>query len=291
MKVNIRNLNVYRAPAELIQFVRQLKVEEIEASELIGKLIRVEQYEDAYFILDHFVFEKDEYDSILQDIFKVTKSQKIYHGFNLSEVENAVSSTNITNSQSIFYCNDVSNSKHIYNSNFVTNSSEIYTSSVVDHSKRVIFTSGADYSENILYSNFVVQCKNTLKASNAINCTNIFHCNDVVNVHCSGFCKALSNSIFCWAAHGENLLFNKAASTEVIDVIIKQYERISKPLTFVDDWPYEDDITIETIAPSKLKVNQFSYFADQTKDFWNWIKTLPNYDESVIGLITGKKSF
>jgi hypothetical protein len=106
------------------------------------------------------------------------------------------------------------------------------------------------------------------------------------------FCVDCANSkflMFCYGISNEQyMIFNKPVSQRLYDLFARQYsDFMTEFLTFAQVWP--EETLIETFP--YINYNFSKWYASISKKFWNWVKTLPGYDASIIYSLTFDPQF
>ena len=90
----------------------------------------------------------------------------------------------------------------------------------------------------------------------------------------------MKNSLFCLNLDGKEChIFNKPISKIMYENVNFQFSKyITLPLRMIS---INDENLVST------QVNNFSkFFEDLPSDFWQWVKTLPNYDPEILYSMT-----
>ena len=179
--------------------------------------------------------------------------------------------THITDSSQVIQCNTISDSQNIFNSNFVFSS------------KAVINSNNITKSNNIVNSSTIINSDDIFRSNNIRNSKQIIYSNNMKNCNFCGWCKDLKFSLFCINKEkGANLLFNKEVDSDLLNTIIAQYNAImTRNLSFFKDTDLDYLFTMPAI---NMRINE--YYKNIEDRFWQWVKTLPNYDEEIISNIT-----
>lgn len=196
----------------------------------------------------------------------VHNSKMVYHS---TEIKNCAYISNCT---TVDNCEEVFDSQLVFDSNLVidctnvTNSHHIYRSQNVNDSQFVTYSSVVFVSEMIGFSQNIDNCVFCESSRDLKNCA---------------FCYNLNN--------GTYMLFNKVVDPKVFESTMRMYDKIGVH-------------SINLLAPGTS--NQFcrpaypelvsrkeEQYAQLPKKFIDWVKTLPNYDSSIMYLLTGRKEF
>lgn len=286
MYITKENLEEYGACKQGIAFVEKFFPNGAEMLELIQtRHIPHEMLHWGYENLPWNEKEKEMYlkvlDIVNSDYFYT--SEKLYNSSFVTKSKSVSSSSfifssnNVRDSRNVINSADVSNSSKIYGSNFIYDSSLVACATNITNCKNVTgITYGLD-SFNAVESSGVVNSREIIKSKDVENC---FFCNGVTNLQHCFFCYGITDE--------SDLLFNKPVSQIVLNNIEKQYREIIGDfrLPLIEEVP-EDSIDV---LP-KLNNNFLTYFNELPERFWQWIKTLPNYDAELMYKITFRKEF
>lgn len=187
----------------------------------------------------------------------------------------------------IFNSNDVQNSFCVHNSSYIFDSEICINSKFVKKSKNIYNSINIENSENIVKGNMIFNSKNVEESSNIRTSDCITKSKNVVNGIFLQNCTNLKNAMFCSYINNEDyLIFNKPVDSELFNILFQQYNLYFNDiqLSFLIKYVNKDCI----ILP-KLKLNFINQFYKDIPDiFWQWVKTLPNYDEFLLYKMTFK---
>lgn len=189
-------------------------------------------------------------------------------------------SHHVVHSQNVNDSNFVYSSHDVENSNRVTNSAYIYNSTAVVGSANITNTS------QVFNSQAIIDCETVIASMVASNCDMIYDCAQVEDLHFCSSCKNLTHGLFCFqpedGAKGP-LLFNKPVSEKMYENALAQYKKLK-----VDFAPIECIKGEETCA---LNRDFKGYFARVPSRFWDWMRTLPNFDTEIAYSLTFHDEF
>lgn len=214
----------------------------------------------------------------------------IYESDNIQNSYIISRSSRVEDSSYIFKSSDVLHSNSVTGSETVEDSNKIYNSSFVFNSKKVLYSKNITDSIKIVNSDYVVGSENVFNSSVITNShfiTSLMEGNSR-NITDSWFVfegENLSNCLFCsHLKDAEYHLFNKPIAKAHYDNIVRQLARLLKDveLHLVDSWP-SSQIPLDTPRINRNIILQYADFPDR---FWEWVKTLPGYDSSVLYSIT-----
>lgn len=225
------------------------------------------------------------------------QSDTIYFSNNISDSEYVSHSFEVDNSQFVFYSSHVQNCNNILRSNTVENSSLVYSSDFVFDSNKVLNGRNVNASQSIINADYVINSHHVYGATAITNSAyvggfglNFGETNQIKDSYFISNCRNLQNCLFCYGINDKNyILFNKQIDEMQYTMIVKQMNSILKdwqPVFVVDlHWP---EGTIPLDAPT-LQRNVAKQYETLPIRFWQWVKTLPNYDPAILYAITYNK--
>lgn len=220
---------------------------------------------------------------------------KYYKVCEIEDSEEVCDSTDVKRSKYIDSSKEVhdslriNSSKVVYDSENVSSSDEVYASQYVVSSSNINLSDHVYASDKIAMSNRVAHSKNIGESNDIARCEEISHgrglyrCNNVENSAFSSFLSYSSDCFFCTdLQYSRYMVFNKPATQEVIEEIrtkLKEFstERLNL-LQFNKDYLFTTD--------ARFCENFGEYYLTISDDFWNWVKTLPNFDPFIMYRIT-----
>lgn len=204
----------------------------------------------------------------------------IYNSADVIDSNIVVESQKISGSRHIFYSSDVIDSIEVVGSNIIKNSKQIFSSSIVTNSNKVYKSSNVNDSENIVGSTTIINgrslidsmlcfdCSEVVDSKSLENCFFCFDCMDSTNLM---FCNGLKNSEYC--------IFNKPIGKRQFDLFARQYrDFMTDMLAFAREWPNE---SAKAEAPF-IHMNFKLWYDPISKEFWKWVRTLPNFDSMMV---------
>lgn len=210
---------------------------------------------------------------------KVINSEGIDDSDNVTNSRLIVESSFVTSSEAIYNCQNITNSKYSVKSSYIDNSEYVFDSNFIDNSYHIYKSNNISNSNEIYDSIYVANSHGIYRSNNIVSSHSIWHSENITDCYFCGYCKDLSHSLFCTNQEGEYLLFNKPIDKNRFEMIQKQYTRFAGRLTLFDTW--REDFNIPNLHYSYQK-----HVANIPDSFWDWIKTLPGYEPSVIYSLT-----
>ena len=214
---------------------------------------------------------------------KVKDSEHVNHSKNILRSICVNQSEDISYSRNIDNCKKVTSSTLISTSEEVENSREVQMSKRIKDSTYVYGASDVSFGKQIVLSNMISDSQGVVHSSNIHNSNNVVGSEEISNSAFISNSKFLNNCFFCCGAeYGNGLVFNKPASpftlNHIREVLSGEFStQIMYPLSF------EGDLYIEK---HHFTENFGTYYQDFSKGFWDWVKTLPNYDPFVMYNLT-----
>ena len=216
--------------------------------------------------------------------------QTLYHSDHIVQSRYVTNSSDVYASDHIFTSSKVSFSDNVINSKLVENSNRVYLSSYVTSSSKILGSSNVTDSRNIVNSKFVVSSTNIFHGDVITNShfINSFSFGRTTNITDSAFisdCKNLNKCLFCTnISDVEYHIFNKPINERHFDIIVKQMHTIlgDTEAMLTLEWP---SYTIPIDTP-RINRNIIKQYSTLPKEFWEWVKTLPNYDSGLLYTIT-----
>lgn len=254
-------------------------------------------------ILRDNLFDKDFY-FLLNKLYSFNEDQQKLYETVLENDDSlyAIYSSKVKDSQYVFNSFKIYKSYFVRNSSFIKESEEIYDSSEVIGSDHIYDSQYIDYSYKVYRSNNIDKSSNIIQSQFIVNSNNIFNCKDIFNsseiLNTSGAtnsffcsqCNNITNCIFCFNLNdAEYHVFNKQVSKERFEQIKKMYDRLKGATLNFCEWPLDKKMS-DGRAP-EVYGNWNVYFENWSDNFWNWIISLPFYDNKIMLCITGISKF
>ena len=222
------------------------------------------------------------------NLLNIKNSNGFWASENIIDSENIVNSNDVNNSKRVFNSVEVCHSSDIVRCENISNSSQIFDSFLIEKSSRISNSKNVNYSTNVLNSNMIINGKNindsktVFNSSEIIRCENIqdsYFCEDSSNIRHCLFCKEISNA--------EYQVFNKPVEKQIYEFFENQYKKLfSGELKFVAEWPADLFVAAQISLDTKFE-NWYSFISER---FWNWTRTLPNFDSMLLYDITMQKN-
>ena len=279
-------------------FITQEVLEKYEACEFGRKLIArlypdgveiMELLDNKRIPMEVFHWGKKMLPTTLEEIEKywevcrVTDSDFIYSSTDIARSTWVEESRNITSSHGITHSNKVTNSSLIIGSDRVTDSRRVSGSKDVTCSKNVYGSEKILNSDQISVSREIENSNGVASSVQVRDSFNVYNSQQINNSAFISNSQFLDNCCFCCdASYGKNLLFNQPADEalirEIYDKISMDYHgEIMQPV-FIDGEHFVTRVT--------HNINFGTFYSEISKEFWNWVKTLPNYDPMLMYRMT-----
>lgn len=260
-----------------IRFVQRFYPNGVELSEIIqNKYIPKEFLHWGFSHLD----ATDEEIQLYEKVLGIINTNGYFESEKVSDSQQVRFSSEIENSKNIYRSKKVKNSCSIYSSNNIEDSSNINTSAFCSNSKVIFNSTNVTDSNMVIDSNCIIRANSVIKSSFITESTCIINSSNTENCNFLMSCNNMRNSLFCLNLDGkEYYIFNQPISKVMYENINFQFNKItSLPLKmmFIDK---------ENLIPKPI-YNFSKFFEDLPSDFWQWIKTLPNYNPEILYSIT-----
>lgn len=277
MFLTVDILKERRACEKGINFVKKNYPNGVELSEIIqNRDIPKEFLHWGFSHLD----ATDEEIKLYEKVLDITNTTGYFESEKVSDSQQVRFSSEIENSKDIYRSKKVKNSYSIYSSNNIEDSSNINKSSFCSNSEIILNSTNVTDSIMVINSNCIIRSNSIIKSKFITESTCIIDSSNTEDCDFLMDCSNMRDSIFCLGLDGkEYCLFNKPISKIMYENISFQFSKyITLPLRMV----YTNN---ENLASTQ--VNNFSkFFENLSNDFWQWVKTLPNYDPEILYSMT-----
>lgn len=275
MKITNEILAQYSAPGNLVSYLKDKKLINLEIVELLKKINPKIKPEFVFWCND-FLPLSDEEQQIIDKLISIKDSNYCYHSYNVTNSERVSISNNITSSYNVYNCSNISECSDINNSSNCTFAQKIYDSKYCNNTNFAAQSSNCNNCFNIFNSKFCVESESLIDCSNIMRSKNLRECNNCKDSFFSAKCENLNHSFFCYNTSGDYLIFNQPYDKEFYDFIKQQLMIEMRPLAI--------------FSPNQIdyNVNKFTmyFYLDQPQEFWEMIKSFPNYDDNILFKIT-----
>lgn len=221
--------------------------------------------------------------------FTITKSKKVKNSKQVAQSKSVSDSYNIVKSEDVYNSENICNSKYVENAQVVFNSSYVYDSNYINNGVNV------NDSNNIYDSNYIVNSSNIIRAKEIFDSHYIVGSQEdkIKNIKNSWFikdCENLSHCLFCQGLKDkEYYIFNQQSDEATYNLIVKQMKKILQNYSVkcIKDWgiekiPMEENLYLHT---------DDQFYSKLPPQFFDWIKTLPKYNNLLLFTITLNKAF
>lgn len=277
MFLTVDILKERRACEKGINFVKKFYPNGVELSEIIqNRDIPKEFLHWGFSHLD----ATDEEIKLYEKVLDITNTTGYFESEKVSDSQQVRFSSEIENSKDIYRSKKVKNSYSIYSSNNVEDSSNIKKSSFCINSEIILNSTNVTDSTMVVNSNCIIRSNSIIKSSFVTESTCIIDSSNIEGCNFLMGCSNMRDSIFCLGLDGkEYYLFNKPVSKIMYENVNFQFSKyITLPLRMIS-------INNENLVSTQ--VNNFSkFFENLSDDFWQWVKTLPNYDTEILYSMT-----
>lgn len=277
MFLTVDILKERRACEKGINFVKKFYPNGVELSEIIqNRDIPKEFLHWGFSHLD----ATDEEIKLYEKVLDITNTTGYFESEKVSDSQQVRFSSEIENSKDIYRSKKVKNSNSIYLSNNIEDSSNINKSSFCINSEIILNSTNVTDSTMVVNSNCIIRSNSIIKSSFVTESTCIIDSSNIEGCNFLMGCSNMRDSIFCLGLDGkEYYLFNKPVSKIMYENVNFQFSKyITLPLRMIS-------INNENLVSTQ--VNNFSkFFENLQNDFWQWVKTLPNYDPEILYSMT-----
>lgn len=243
-----------------------------------------------YWGVENLDYTDEEYKAYLRAVNVDEKSEIVWKSAVVSNSTAVSESVGVWNSQGVFKSENVEDSKNVFLSQEVNHGTNVKDSFCVSYSENVLASKNVTNSLQVFDSTYIQQSSTIYNSSQVVNSDVIYHSTDVQDSSFCAHCKNLRNAMFCYELDGgfvqdKFFLFNKEVSKMVYDAVAAQYERFVKYLSikFLDFGAKLDAGEVAISIPNvKVDYNYYTHFKVVDDRFWNWVRTLPNYDADLL---------
>ena len=216
----------------------------------------------------------------------VKDSQGVHESTHISGSEIVTGSTDVTNSSEVYDSKHVEQSNYVVNSEFVQHSSNVCNSCFVHGSEDVILSKNVENSGHIFDSVYVVKSFGVYESSNILNSTAVWKSENLTSCGFCFGCHNLKSALFCEGlSDGEYMVFNKPIDQERFNIVKRQFDYFAPKISFVTEWKHKFGET------PKVNHDYRKHLANIPASFWEWVKTLPGYEPSIIYSLTFDPQF
>ena len=247
--------------------------------------------QDLYWLQSGYTFSS-EMNEIVRRKLNITNSKysSIYRSSDIDNSLYIIDSEKVKDSEYIFQSSKIMKCNNVEDSKQVSLSSCVCNSYFVDNSERVLGSNNVTNSNDVYYSNFVLDSKSIVNSHTVSNSSYVsaFAKNGSKNITDSYFimnCSNLKNCLFCEGIKDkEYYLFNKPFPEKLYGLLVKQMKEVLGDYTMnlSSNWIKG---TIPFNTPT-INTDFRTRYNNLPKEFWDWVITLPNYDQKVLYNIT-----
>lgn len=223
--------------------------------------------------------------------------------FNISNSENFINSKTledcniILNSRNCFHSSMVKDSFSINNSTLVVNSrkidkgSKIFDSKDIKNSCNIILGENISNSKNVYSSKNIYNSHSIFRSSNIFDSENLRRCEHLESSFFCAECKKSSNLMFCCDLNGEDFyIFNKPVLVDEYFYIQKKLQE-SYPEVYLQLFTINENLPVGAEKGYTVNESYISHYANFQKDFFDFLKALPQYDPFIMYILTLDKTF
>lgn len=226
--------------------------------------------------------EKDLY----REILNIDTSDMVWESKEVYNSNYVLNSRQVTDGYRIVHSTDVNNSCYVDDSHNVEDSEKVFTSSKIIHCKRVSKSQVVDNSIDILSSNNIKNSNHIFISENISNSIGIVNSK---NLNYCYFSTGLTNCNHCLFCNNitdkEFYLFNKPIDKREFFIIVSVLENklIAEEAWFIKYKKHNYDFIGIDVS---YAVAQHQFYENFSKEFFDYLKTIPNYNDYLLYLIT-----
>lgn len=212
----------------------------------------------------------------------IENSTGVFYSSFVNKGESILRSSQVTESSQVYDSYSVINSKLIKSSRVIKNSSLVENSTLVTESYGVKDSKTVNHSSIVADSSFIIDSCDIIKSSGVDNSIYVFNSESIDDSQMILNCRALKNCAFCSNLEDKEFyLFNKPIKEKMMKMIQAQFvELFNRELKVIEGIEFMYNIHLNTFS------------SIQSDLFWEWVKTLPGYDEIIMYSLTiDKRAF
>ena len=212
----------------------------------------------------------------------IEDSTGVFYSSFVNKGESVLRSSQVTESSQVYDSYSVINSKSISHSRVIKNSSLVENSTLVTESYCVKDSKTVNHSSFVADSSFIIDSCDIIKSSGVDNSIYVFNSESIDESQMILNCRALKNCAFCSNLEDKEFhLFNKPIKEKTMKMIQAQFvELFNRELKVKEGMDFMYNIHLNTFS------------SIQSDLFWEWVKTLPGYDEIIMYSLTiDKRAF
>lgn len=217
------------------------------------------------------------------EVCKIVNSKDYWYSESVTNSQRVVYSKRVENSIGVFDSEDVREGFDIVRSKKIEQGSQIFDSVFVEASKQVFNSKNVASSENVWSSTMVNDSKGIFSSQDVFGSMDILDSSHVEDSYFCANCHNVKHCLFCSDISDKDYcIFNHAIGEKQFELFKKQYLKYVETggLVFLEEWPKELVSTVELNENVKPKFNFFP------ESFWEWVRTLPNFDSILVYDIT-----
>ena len=283
MQINENILKLYAAPQSMLDEFAEKSTGSINFIDLLN--IGISQGL-AHFIVRYCKLDQKEF-TAYDEFCKIYYSDHVFDSSNITNSTFVNKSENIKNSSYISNCSDIIKCRYITSSTNINDSENVVNSFNILNSERII------NSENVETSTQVSSSKKIIESTRILNSSIVTNSSYIVgsgNIFGSSFILFSDNLINCLFTIGQKdqkyLIFNEPVSAA-------QYFETFQRLQYQLETEWVDMIKINDNSvhyADRLSIdnNMFDMFQSFSPKFWEWVKSIPNYNAQIAEIFCPK---
>lgn len=207
----------------------------------------------------------------------VVSSGKVNESCGVVSSNNVVRSGGVYQSHGVYVSFAVDATYGVHRSMGVENCREVIRSKGVNLCYAVTACRGVHYSDGVSESSAVSESQGVYKSSGVSYCYAIFNCHGI------------SSSLFCCNTSGEYLIFNKQVAEHRFYEVHKKIKSFEWFPVYNNVQDVCGDSTWSDVDVSKIdSIGNKAAWSSMPEELKKYIKGLPEYDEEIFNMITGR---
>ena len=221
------------------------------------------------------------------EVCGIKNSTRVFRSYNIEDSDLISNSSNISASKVIKFCKFINNSNVCFSSNDVEKGSFIFNSSEIGNSEYCLNASNIEDSVDISASSNITNCSHIYNSHYMGHAIMVYGSTLSESCYFSSSLKNCKKCLFSIDQESkEHLLFDQPISEMVYQQVLRALLIKLKHETIKLYTEKKDDFLGTLIEP---KIDFSTFFNELSPEFWEWVKTLPNFDNFIMYQIALQK--
>lgn len=282
--VTVELFKKYNANNRILNYIQKNNINNITFTELLGA--RDVPFEVLDFCYVYFPLDSEEKE-LYKEKCGIKNSHHFYYSYSIENSSYVIHSKNVKDSTGVFDSSDIYESEDVFRSMDLKRCGEAWDCITATDCFGIIHSKSLNSCISIINSSHCFWSSNLYNCSNVKDSNTLFNCTDVRLCNLSSFLSKCDNCMCCSGLQGKSqYIFNKEVDTKTFE----QYHELFYYL-----------LEEENIDFLKVRVNSYNpkdrfvvtrklkeLYNDFSENFWNKLKTFPNYNEEILAQITFK---